>query len=229
MVGKFLASGCIAALIAGAASSAPLQIKLTGTVYNSNDSLGVFGAPGASLIGQQFTAIFLFDPALHAPTVNSATEYYNSTSWWTSGPSIGLGASLTINGHTVHVGGQNASELHVKESADQSLMYLAQFDYDLNSGVQTIMVTNISDYFDIGYGSPTLGPWSGDVMPANSFTSWRLEGDFGTNEWVSMDARHVTIGAPTAAPEPASWALMVGGFGMIGCAFRARARGLRYV
>ena len=228
MVGKFLASACIAGLIAGAASGAPLQIKLTGTVYNSNDSLGVFGTPGASLIGQQFTAIYLFDSALGVPVVHNANEFHSYTSWWTSGPSMGLGASLTINGHTVHVGGQYGSELWVKESADESLLYLAQFDYDGSSDVQTIMMTSISDDFDIGYGSPTLGPWSGDVMPMNSITSWRISDVFGSNEWVSMDARHVTIGAPTAAPEPSSWALSVGGFGMIGCAFRARARGLRY-
>ena len=224
MIGKLLASACIAGLIGGTASAAPLQVKLSGIVYNSMDNLGVFGTPGASLVGQQFTATYLFDPALRAPVIQSATEFESSTSWWNSGPSIGLGASLTINGHTVHVGGQYSSTVHVRESADSSLLYLSQYDYDASSGIETIMETNISDDFDIGYGSPMLGPWSGDVMPMNSFASWRLADEFGFIEWVSMDTRHVAIGAPTPAPEPASWAMMVGGFGLIGGALRARWR-----
>jgi len=227
---KFAVSACVAALLIGSAAATPVQFKLTGVVYNSRDILGVFGLPGASLIGQQFTATYVFDPGLRTPTVNSATEFGSYTNWWTGGPSIGLGASLTINGHMVHVGGQYGSEMHLKESTDGSLLYLAQYDYDEETGVQTTMQTDISDDFAIGYGSPTMGPWSGDVIPLNSFTSWRLEDDSGAYEWVSMDARHVTVSAPATAPvpEPANWAMMVGGFGLIGGALRTRRRNLGF-
>lgn len=224
MVARFLASACIIGLLAGSASAAPLQFTISGIVYNSMDNLGVFGPAGDSLVGQQFTATYLFDPALRSPIIQTATEFQNSSSWWSMGPSIGLGASLTINGHTVHVGGQYSSEVHARESAGSSLLYLAQWDYDYNSHIQTVMETSIGDAFDIGYGSPTFGPWSGNVMPMNSFTSWRLSDESGFIEWVSMDARHVTIGVPSPAPEPASWALLVGGFGLTGYALRARRR-----
>jgi hypothetical protein len=36
------------------------------------------------------------------------------------------------------------------------------------------------------------------------------------------------LAAPTAAPEPASWALMLGGFGLIGAMLRSRRIGVRF-
>jgi len=78
-------------------------------------------------------------------------------------------------------------------------------------------------YFSLGANTTTNGDfayWDINNGPSNAYANGNsLAGSYGPT---SSTAFTLTSGG--AVPEPASWALMVGGFGLAGVAMRARRR-----
>ena len=76
-----------------------------------------------------------------------------------------------------------------------------------------------------------LGPWSlwlsditydGDLSGADTAGAF-YDGN-GGGASLQFTSTHLTI-RPAAAPEPASWAMMLGGFGLVGGMMRRRRKG----
>jgi hypothetical protein len=115
----------------------------------------------------------------------------------------------------------------------------------LNHAVDWLDVTVDGDSFGDFDGLPGLGivydPADGyDRTLFSSTISFRFSEDatlrFAIREWPSdlgthtpgsgpiVDNVSLSIDSPAPAPEPASWAMLVGGFGLIGTALRRRQR-----
>lgn len=70
---------------------------------------------------------------------------------------------------------------------------------------------------------PTLYSFNGasiDTAMFSSFGGSHHEGYFGTGTYFGLDS--LTINGAGGVPEPASWALMVAGFGLVGASMRRR-------
>jgi hypothetical protein len=83
---------------------------------------------------------------------------------------------------------------------------------------------NINDSdlaFDASTNSYWLGDYNGNLYQYNATTFART---LVTNTGFSMDGIVVVGAAPGAVPEPATWAMMIGGFGMMGASMRYRRR-----
>lgn len=83
-------------------------------------------------------------------------------------------------------------------------------------------------YIAIHYGNGTGSPATGNVT---AFYKLDLTGtslsQLNLNFRASSSAVLYSTQAPPAVPEPATWAMMLGGFGLLGAASRRRARTVR--
>lgn len=121
--------------------------------------------------------------------------------------------TLAAGSHLVGYAGFKANDyLPNNDSAHLSINGIDQLYWD---------VASVGDYGASGWTHFSFtAPVAGDYVLALSVAD---HGDDGMPSFAVLDA--VTT---TPAPEPASWAMMVGGFGMIGGALRTRSRKLRF-
>ena len=81
-------------------------------------------------------------------------------------------------------------------------------------------------YIGVHYGNGNGGPGNATafyVLDAAQGIN-QLHLSFGASSNFVVYVTGIPDGAPGAAPEPATWAMMVGGFGMVGGALRSRKR-----
>ena len=121
-----------------------------------------------------------------------------------------------LQGFTIQAGSYSASYSKVWESSD---------------GFQTDASGNVTytGFYGTSYSSnnsDNFGSWTGDYVYGNGtfFDSQGRENSISTelnepSRWTVSPA-----GADGAVPEPASWAMMLGGFGLVGGAMRSRRK-----
>ena len=227
---KFAAASAalVVTLAASTASAAIVTATYSGKVRGTNvfgepggafDNVGVFGTL-TNLEGVDFAAAFTFDTSRGERTISSNQDQLVGSA------ALGLGspylsAILTIEGvdHAFQSDAL-AFALVVTDGVDVSTLHL---------------VSNGFSFLSAGLQNPELpldlaGPFSG-LYIANSPDNPVL-GEFqvGEGEVVSahgyLAASHLTISS-AAVPEPATWGLMLIGFGGLGLmARRARRAGL---
>ena len=238
-------------LSASGASAAILSITYTGQIYQGSDETGVFGLAGQSLVGQAFTAKFIVDTAkagaLHdtdvfydvlygygaagpvsgSITINGFTEAfgndYNADSRHDYSLQPGCDPSACGDGMFM----QKAQNL--EQHLEGSILYSAS---GLLSGGGTSSDGTISGFAHtaVNYtGLPvTLGGYAEIYdyaldLSANKTTTIRKATAALLVASVTTQTFGAGIDEPTsAAPEPASWALMIAGFGMAGATLRRR-------
>jgi hypothetical protein len=209
---KFLLTAALAALGCGSAQATIVKVTYTGTVLRGSDGAdGAFG--GGNLVGDAFTASYMFDTSKGVAYNAGGVGYVDGgNGYGVDSPS--LGASLTINGHTASVAGNDYGRLLGQEASDFSEedATAQSDDYYLDN--------NVYAYRDAAFGSTTFAPYNADLTGASSYGSFVSYLD-GTT--LTLAGKHLTVAAG-AVPEPTSWALMLGGFGMVGGALRSRRK-----
>jgi hypothetical protein len=203
--------------LAAGAAQASVTLTFTGVVNAGSDGAGLFGTAGASLVGQAYTTVYVIDDSNLGSYPNA---YYAAEGGVGRAlPSPIISAAMTINGTTVDVGGDfygyySASNAigHYNGLYYQTLSSYAigvpntQYVYNRceDSRTTTIVArtcTTYSDgFFKLGDGGATFGN-----LTATGAT---------TSDPVAFGVTYV--------PEPATWAMMIAGFGMIGGALRRR-------
>jgi PEP-CTERM motif len=224
--------------MAGSATAAEYLITYTGTVRNSVDLTGVFGGSGNSLNGLSFTAVFtLTDPNPGGQILTDGMTFRQSS----GGTSLGntpspLSAFLNINGVTQQIDGTYSG------LAGQRHNYFGQqyaVQHDALSGTNNItgdffyrqLRLSVVSLTDFTHGINLTAPLSYSFNPnPNDFGFGRF--DFAQSHDNRQSfvyaasgellATSVTIAAlgTGAVPEPASWMLMIAGFGLVGGAMR---------
>ena len=213
---RFLAASA-AALLASAAQAGPVTVIWSGTVTSGADYAGLFADPFTDMTGAQFVAIYQFDPA-KGVTAGASTlaQAYGGTSRGVESPS--LGATFSINGHSVSFTGAYFGQIY-----DFETHFDSQQSSEADDGDGVGMMNAVFDEEDRSYGDPSLANFSGDVSDAGYNFGWFSSGpDIGSTNLV-LQNQHVRI-TSGLVPEPASWAMMVGGFVLIGSAMRRRPR-----
>jgi len=230
-----LAGLCLATGLPGAAQAATYLLTFTGIVSTSGaftDGAGIFGQAGADLAGLGYTQVFTIN--IPTPGAGIYTGFDGLPAGiegnYEASPVIG---SLTVNAITYAfpqvVTGNYARHVEGAPFGD--------FRYDVLRGRVGGQGNNA--LFG-GLFAETGGPGSffqsGDfVKPldfdiANGQSGNGFFAFFGANGLgsgpttnLSLEASHVTFAAQ-AVPEPATWAMFIGGFGLVGGTLRRRQR-----
>jgi len=211
------------------ATAAVVTYTYSGVIDFGADDFGLFGAPGASLTGSSFKAVFYRDDALALPE-NIFQGGFNSFVTG-EGAFAPVSAKLTIAGVTLDIGGAFGEQNQFDDGVNESFGHFASslggsLDFS-GSTVGTFAPTDGNVLAGPDYH--TLTSLSGAALPGFS-----LSGHF---EFRSPDARDQRTfanfnpsslvvspdpGGVSAAPEPAAWALMILGFGGVGATLRRR-------
>lgn len=228
-----------ALLFAGAAiqpaSAATFLITYSGTVSSGFDVTGEFGTPAADLTGKSFSVVY----TLTAPLAGAETYDSGRTGYIRGGSNYGtpspLSARITINGITQAIGGGSFGQAsQVNDDMGDSIDHEArdQTDY-VNSYVYNSVASSLYNIVNsTDYTQPlTYSVHDGDYRDggfALRVFGFDNEGNFGfvRNASATLTNDLVTIVATSAVPEPAAWAMMIAGFGLIGGSLRYRRRSM---
>jgi hypothetical protein len=209
---KRILMGCALGFFAAGAANATLYTQIyTGTVRSGTDTANLFG--GGSLAGQAFTATYVFDDTLGLATNNGVEHSAHGGSTYPALATPNLSTSLTINGLTYSFVGTFYGEIYA--SYEAAFSYLSS---NAQSGTATLTNT-VYDGFGAAYPDPAFA-FSGSVAGALGNSGQFSLGD----QILRLTNSTYAVSAAAAVPEPASWAMFIGGFGLVGGAMRRRAR-----
>lgn len=221
MTKRFAALGgaCLAMLAALPAQATVYATSWTGTVTGT-DTDGWFGTPGAVLTGQSFTMTF---------NIDAATDRYSETAG-----NAPYRRYDQIRSNTLTIGGVTLSQTN--GMVDRSLrqrpngLVISQQYYTIAEGDRR--PGGIIFMLSVGRTGSSL---FGSLDPLSAFTYTSLAGDTVVGSFTGKSTR--LSFQPTAAtfaavveppvveagvPEPSAWAMMIGGFGLVGVAVRRR-------
>ena len=227
----------VAASAAQTASAAMVRWTITGTVSNSLDQTGLFGAPGGSLDGQAFRASFLFDTSaggrmgdqLGFDIAFGGTQY--------GPPNPTLSAQLKIAGHTQAVNGESFSVYVVCPASNcggQGITALASaIDRTADANSSTDNYVHVGASYAVGsvpgnLESPFALSNTTGISKFQFETYNLLTQSYDIRTFGDLNVNHISARLVDVAPVPlpaAGFALIagLGGLGLIGRRRRSTA------
>jgi hypothetical protein len=200
-----LAAGALAlALCGGAAAAATFTVRAAGTILPGGvDNLGVFGAAGSDLSGASFTALLTFDLdkgvlVAQGPTSQEIEGAIQS-------------ASINVNG----VAHDFLSLGHLSPSNDISYDSTVDDQFSVGDGLGSALTFGFRAGLD---RIARTGAFMGDEQNG----SFEIDFDGKSGEsFGAFDLQRFSV-TTSAVPEPASWALLLGGVFGVGAILRRR-------
>ena len=245
---RHIALGIAATLTVAAAApatAAKYTIKYWGTIDSGNDSTGVFGPAATSLVGQAFTAQFtLTDPTPGAHSYARANRdgIGGGTYFGTPSPVSG---SYTINGKTIAIAGDflayaiqwdhavNGDGNIFDQVAHQAYDKIEIGNYSYKASVSLFAysfgnIVNSTNIIDpLNYTAPT-NDCVHDCAGGEFFIYEKVFNgtfnEYSQNAAGTVVVDRITIGPAGGVPEPAGWAMLITGFGLVGAMQRRSGR-----
>ena len=237
----FLLAAVTAAALASAsgASATILVATYTGLVTNGYDQSGLFGAAGADLTNDAYVAIYTFDTTKgnYGSGGGSGYSYEYQQGGTCCGAATPVSAQVTINGFTQSLAGNDygyAYDSHYSYGAgftSQLLHFVRDITDDGHNYVNNQIFNTAFDISNVAYNVPIAltafdNSYNSGNAGAANFTTYNYDSitqTIYTN--VNFGAGTVVV-TEGGVPEPASWALMIGGFGLVGASLRRRRASL---
>lgn len=184
--------------------------SVSGDVTNQNkiDGLDLFG--GGKLNGDKFTLVYVFNTSTGSYIAGTTSSTYSGTTGT---------VTLTINGKSVTLTGNDdstddASHSGVFSSTSQTIETNGPDNMKITESVFTTSSPGIPGSIDAPY-----------TFNGSSTGLFTIYGSGDRKSQVILDATKVveTIGPVSGVPEPATWAMMLIGFGLVGVKLHRRA------
>ena len=178
------------------------------------------GFPASNNVSQDFLVKFTLD----SDTMLGGGDIYSE--YKSDGGSVNLGDDVVIKFRGDDGGQPGASNLL---TFDSKLSAIDSDGASSNPRIQRLHADFDPTLFTAGtywFGMSAAGAgeiaWNIDFSNPNTLGAWQLSGDslqFAFSDQTTLAYR---LDGPAGVPEPASWALMIGGFGLAGAALRRR-------
>ena len=216
---KFLA-GAVLCGCATVAFSAPIYTTTTYVGYDPNAATSNFGSPGnvnnetAYTVRTGIDSQFFYVDVTATPTAGVTPDQFANL--YLGGPTIsnGLLIEVTNDRATVTGSGNPYTDL-----AGSGFTYSASLN-DISAAIPLTFLEN--DPLGIGFTKYNAG----DLIRVSGSQSFGYSYDGGSVLYDRVNRLGAQIipaaNATGAVPEPASWAMMVGGFGLVGGALRRK-------
>lgn len=225
-----IAAGILAISGATTAQAALFQQVYSGTISYGYDYAGLFGA-GSNLTGLAYTATYLIDDS-KGVYGESKSPYY-AYSYVYGGMAHGqpspVSGKLTIGSTTISLDGNDYGSTSRQDAYSSGYSeYVGTYSRDtkLSSNGNSYISSYIHNLAYTDYTTLT----SSSLSAPATFVPVYGEGSYytsdsivGTQTYLTFNVTRFTSSA-AAVPEPASWTLMIGGFGIAGGALRRRPR-----
>lgn len=203
-------AGCLALMGATEAGAVTVTVDFSGSVTSGTDGAGLFGADGANLAGDTFSAEFLFDNEGDTTTL----------------PGVIQSSTLTIGGVEVavpvepdpSVNPENYGLIAVGGTKIGSIAATTVNDGLTPTDQIPLFLQSVSlnhSYVDLTF--TVIGGGYGFFNLGGGQTSGILEPTVATADTPPL------VLPLSGAPEPATWAIMVIGFAAVGTVVRRRA------
>lgn len=234
--------GAIAAiftLTTTSASAAIVTITYDGVVSSGFDQTGVFGPANTALDGDAFRVVYKFDTsqgvANLSPTYNTI---YGGSAIGTTSP--WLRTVATINGVSTNVNGGFYSEIVGSNIGNFSVQFASVVDSVQMTDINNITTVGQDQISTIAYGYPGNLPATIDQPFYVNTTGDLVSGNLSIFDYVSdangnyISARFANADLATTSitetidggvPEPATWVVLMLGFGAAGAVLRRRGQG----
>lgn len=224
--------------IGGTASAAVTEVTANGVVDNGLDGAGLFGAPASDLAGRPYSLTFDIDTS--KGYVRGGDQIYIYTSvLYSRGPDPAITGNIAIDGVNYAVdglrGGRNDYFADGRNSLNdlQQDVFSSNAELSLYDGYNPIYPNAPGADFPAVFHDPNLDPQSFSLdyrqFPVTLGNFNFSQSGVSTNLVLQLYQFNYnvlsTTGGPTSfVPEPASWAMFVGGFAAVGGAMRRRGR-----
>jgi hypothetical protein len=212
--------------------------------YDTTDRTGLFTTAGQSLAGKAFTVVYKIDSSepwqVAPPSVGSITTVYTSgiNFYYSLGEAIV--ASVKVGGVTfrnIGTGGQTADRFGADTQSQLALSESVPDTIQINTGLSGIDYTRGNTTFSglnirVNNGFSNAGHLDTNLLTggtldafdfapdgANGQVSFAANGNATTYAYFRTSSTKLEI---AAVPETSTWAMLVGGFGVIGGTLRRR-------
>jgi hypothetical protein len=215
-------------LLAADASAAVIQLTATGTVSSGYDQTGMFGPAGSDLAGAIFSLVSTYDTSLGLVVIQPNSQAVVAGPGFTGAPPYMGSAVLTVNGVSVNVTSTQSGFLAENVTGVSSfygddavvdnietfggvragISFATPHVLDLYSGVHGVCGGGDTCTGGFGFGQGSF------VQPYTQF--------YDNHGLFTVSTFDIVVSG--AVPEPATWAMMILGFGMAGASLRGRRR-----
>ena len=237
-----IAAAALSVLTPIAAQAAQFVITYRGTFLSGGDNTGAFGAQGTDFTNAAFTAIYFLNTSTVGATTRTDGLTFSEILGGTRANTVSpVSASLTINGFTRAINGLASGEARLQNSdpglSDSMYHGVAEENSNTTSFTSNYMYHTVEDGSEgslipsVNWSSSSWGSsFIYNPSPNNNtgyFQFSTRNNTTGNDEEYAqglMNIESVTVASVGAIPEPATWLMMIVGFGMVGASIRSTRR-----
>ncbi|NIJ08219.1 hypothetical protein FHS31_001836 [Sphingomonas vulcanisoli] len=219
-ISKFVTGMALVLAPAGAAEAVILYVVHSGTVASGVDVDGVFGMNGRDFSGLAYSITYSFDT--EAPGAieysRAVADYYAYDQWNLT--QSGASAVFTLDGIARSFSGSGYTDRETFNPDRYGVQALTQDEVAFEGGY---IVSNVGSPDTIFYGTEDLTVPFALILDAAMLDggNTNTNSDFRMGN-TSLLLRETAMSADggSAVPEPANWAMLIWGFGLVGAAMR---------